>query len=281
MKKLFPYILNILFFLTIFVNSQNLYSFVNTHDEDDNIVSGYLMANRDYQLYRDIFSHHLPGAYLFSEQIERVFSPKNTAQSVFAHRGFVITWNFFCSTFLLFIFRTKFLWAIVMVELLRSIYLFSLFQAENLVVYPTVFLILNLFISSKSWPILLGLANGLIAILLAPLWPLVIISTTNFVWQNIHDKQRLTRFIMATFIPVIWALMRVDIGEFISQFFGYNTLTYAPLVIESPTKYLLKTFLSPAIVLFNLSFSTKIITSQLLVLFVFLFDIKGLVLKSG
>jgi hypothetical protein len=76
------------------------------------------------------------------------------------------------------------------------------------------------------------------------------------------------------FIPIIWVVLNIDVTLFLKDFFGYNTLTYAPMVIKKPFLYSAAAFLAPGIVMFDFSLSLKIITIQLLVILIFLFNFK-------
>ena len=126
----------------------------------------------------------------------------------------------------------------------------------------------------KTRSLLSGFSTGLIVILLSPLWPLVCVTTCRFLWRNRQRPRIVLSWAIAFSIPVIWALIQVDVREFVIQFFGYNVLTYAPLLINNPLKYTLKVFLAPALVMKNISLSANIVSIQLLVLFLFIFDFK-------
>jgi len=274
MKKLFPYLLTSLIFALVLNLTQPSYMYVNTHDEDDNIVSGFLMSRSGYKLGKDIFTHHLPGVYVMSESLDKIFSPETTDQSVLVHRSFVTLWNYFWAVLVVFIWGPPALWLIVTVELLRALFLFGLFHAENLVMYPLIYLLLTFFNSQKIRPLLTGLANGMVTILLAPLWPLVGLSLAQFGLLNKKKPARLGWCVLSFLVPVIYLLPNVEIREFLVQFFGYNTLTYVPLLIANLWRYFLTAFLAPVMVLFDRSLLTKVVFMQLLVLFTFVLNFR-------
>ncbi len=279
-KKVWPYLLVTLVFALVLNLSRASYSFINTHDEDDNIVSGFLMSRKGLQMSGDIFSHHLPGAYLISEVLDRTFQPSGTEQSVFVHRTFVTTWNYVWAMILISIWGPPFLWLILIVELLRASYLFSLFQAENLVIYPMIYLLLELVTERRNYSLLSGFSTGLIFATLSPLWPLIFLTSCRFLWSNRLRPRRVLVWVSGFLLPVVWTFSQIDVHEFVIQFFGYNVLTYAPLLINNPVKYTLKVFLAPALLMKNLSLSTKIVFAQLLSLFLFIFDFRKIKMQT-
>ena len=276
MKKFLPYLFLSLLFTIILYLSLPLQGYVNTHDEDDNIVSGFLMARKDLVLSKDIFSHHLPGAYLISEKLDRAFLPKNIAESVFIHRNFIVFWNYLWANVLLFLLGSSSLWLIILTELIRANYLFSLFHAENMILYPMILLLVSLFSGKKLPPALVGIVCGFITITLSPLWPLVLIYGLYFLKENFQNFKNLSICLSFFLIPVVWVVLNVDAPLFLKDFFGYNALTYAPMVIKKPFLYTAAAFLAPGIVMFDFSLSLKIITIQLFVILVFLFNFKKL-----
>ncbi|KKT29371.1 MAG: hypothetical protein UW16_C0030G0015 [Microgenomates group bacterium GW2011_GWC1_44_10] len=280
MKRALPYLFVTLIFATILNLSRASYSFINTHDEDDNIVSGFLMSRNNLQMSKEIFTHHLPGAYLISEVLDRTFQPTGTDQSVYVHRTFITIWNYVWAVVLVSVWGPFSVWLVLVVELLRASYLHGLFQAENLVIYPMVYLLLTFVTKRKTHPLLSGFSTGLIAVLLSPLWPLILSTSCRFLWFNRLKPKYIVLWLVAFLIPVVWTLVKIDVRGFATQFFGYNVQTYAPLLINNPVKYTLKVFLAPALVMKNLSLTTKNISIQLLVLFLFIFDFKRIKFRT-
>lgn len=279
-QKALPYLVVTLLFAWILHQGLPSYQYINSHDEDDNVVTGFLMSRNSLQMSKDIFSHHLPGAYLISETLDRTFQPVDTNHSVFIHRTFVSIWNWIWSLGILFSFGTSSLWLVFLVELLRAGYLHGLFHAENLVIYPMVFLLLTMLTGKKNQSLQAGLATGLISVLLAPLWPFILWFSGWFLWLNRHKPRRLITWTLAFFLPIVWAMSQIDGREFVKQFFGYNALTYAPLLIGDPLRYILKVFLAPGLVFRHISWTTTIITIQLLSFFLFVFDFNKIKLKN-
>lgn len=273
-KKIVPYLLVMALFALILNLTKPSYKYINTHDEDDNIVSGFLMSRNNLRFSSDIFSHHLPGAYLISEILDKSFKPQTTDQGVFVHRTFVTVWNYSWAILFMTVFGPLSLWLIVVIEMLRANYLYSLFQAENMILYPMTYLVLTLFLKKKIKPALTGLASGQIVVLLSPLWPLILISAAQFLYLNRHKTRNILVWVATLAVPIIWVAFQIDIKEFLIQFFGYNTLTYAPLLMKKPVLYTLAAFLAPGMVFFDLSFTTKTVVIQLLVLCLFVFGFK-------
>ena len=79
-------------------------------------------------------------------------------------------------------------------------------------------------------------------------------------------------YVVTFAFPILFVVLKVDMGEFITQFFGYNALTYPPMIMKRPALYILAAFLAPGISLFDFSFFNTILLIQWLVLHLVLFD---------
>lgn len=155
----------------------NKSSSIHFVDEDDNMVTGYYLANGE-KLYKDVFSHHQPLTYVVSAAINKSLPTQTMSTFVSNFRMFVIFWAFIWNIFLFFKFGQKIIIFSVVFEITKIFLLGNLFLAESLSVYPLAYLILSLYENKNTLrnidDLSLGLCMGLVSLLLLPLWPLLI-----------------------------------------------------------------------------------------------------------
>ena len=132
-------ILLVVLIISSYFYEQKIFSF-HFVDEEDNFVLG-MYLNQDEKLYRDLFSHHQPFAYILSSVVQTVSNPTDIYKLVQRHREFMILW----SIIWLFILTLRFGWIGPMFaffyEFTKIYLLGNLFSSESLVVYPVIYLV--------------------------------------------------------------------------------------------------------------------------------------------
>lgn len=108
-------------------------------DDCNNFMRGYFVLNGKH-LFLEVFSGHQPlGSYL-STLIQFISSPQNIFELVLRHRQFILLLGFLFNSLLIIRFGYKFIFFVIIFEL-SKFYLFGdRFLAENMIVYPIVYL---------------------------------------------------------------------------------------------------------------------------------------------
>lgn len=262
--------MNLLFFKAIFIKywliaatifligisvvlSFNQLFFLQFVDEEDNFILGHFLLGGQ-KLYSDLFSHHQPYAYLISALLQFIFQPENIFELVQLHRFFMISWSIGWILFLVWRFKQKVLIPFFAFELIKLYALGNLFLSEALAVYPLFYLILTLLYQSQKireylW---LGFVVGFLALLLAPLWPLLALYTVILFFMTQTRKQSLIYFIFGLVSAIILVLPFIDLSYYFRNIFYINFKYYIPQSAEEKMPLaIIKAFFSPVIILFG------------------------------
>lgn len=205
-------------------------------DEEDNLVLGYYLLQNE-KLYKDMFSHHQPLAYVFSAGIQKVTNPNSIYLLVKRHREAIVVWGFLWSIVMVYFLKS---WGVVFVlvyEVLKIQLLGNLFLSESLGVYPLVVLtILVFFVKLRNYFItfFIGVCLGLVIFLLSPLWPAAGFLTLVYLSQI--KVGRFMHFLILTIVVLmIFAklLIFMDIRNYFLYAFYTNFFYYIPITSKN------------------------------------------------
>lgn len=231
---------------------QNKAFHIHFVDEEDNLVLGkYLLDGRI--LYKDLFSHHQPLAYVLSAQVQKVTNPNSIYLLIKRNREAIIAWSFFWGVLLVVRFGRPLLGFIIFYETTKLYLLGNQFLSESLVVYPLVFLstLAITHIKNRNEYFIAGILTGICAFLLSPIWPLLLFLAILMIYQS---KKRLESFVILTLgmLPVFIAVLPfISLKEYLFHTFYINLFYYIP--ITSSGNFLgntFKAFLMPMISFF-------------------------------
>ena len=192
-NRLIPVFLISLFLVVLFGFYRNHALSFHFVDEEDNIVLGNYLLQKE-KLYKDLFSHHQPLAYIFSAGVQKISTPPNLFMLIERHREAVLFWAITWTILLVARFGWPLFLFTLVFEPIKIFLLGHLFLSESLVVYPLVYILSFIFLKPPLLRlefVLLGLSFSLIFFLLSPLWPaaialgLIFFKSTNFKKQEI------------------------------------------------------------------------------------------------
>lgn len=218
-------------------------------DEEDNLVLGYFVLQGE-KIYSDLFSHHQPFAYLISALFQLITQPKDIYSLIFEHRLFMIFWSLIWIGGLIWRFREKVIAPLFIFEISKFFLLGNLFLSESIAVYPIVYLVL--FLIEKNIRVkkyehgFVGLCVGLVAMLLAPMWPFLFFYTAFLYWFKKLSKHDIRNFLIGFFIPIVIAIPFINLYYYFHNAFYINYKYYIPQSAEEKMPMaLIKAFLSP------------------------------------
>lgn len=221
-------------------------------DEEYNFVLGkYLLGGE--KLYQKTFSNHQPLGFVISAAVQGVTQPNSIFLLVKRHREFMIAYSFFWSIGLVAAFGLPALLFVALYELMKIFLLGNLFLPEALSVYPLLYLV-GLVVYRGQKPkkyelVLSGLLVGMIILLLAPLWPLILVITLLLLRKS---SIKSAGFLAAGMVPMLALFLYFS---FLPQYFYdtviINTRYFIPLTAAEPAApSLLKSLFAPLIALF-------------------------------
>ncbi len=205
-------------------------------DEEDNIVLGkYLLQNE--KLYKDLFSHHQPLAYITSASIQKLTNPNSIYLLIKRHRDFIIFWSFTWSVLILLRFGLLGAFFIIPFELLKFYLFGNLFLSESLAVYPFVYLIgitFNTKKFNKLELILVGFCFALVALLLSALWlALLLIGVVFLVRKKVTVNNFLWVFVGILPLAVV-SFYFISLPDYFHNAFYINFAYYIPTTQYEP-----------------------------------------------
>jgi MFS family permease len=223
-------ILLIVFSIVLSWNQLFSFQFV---DEEDNFILGHFLISGE-KLYSDLFSHHQPYAYLMSAFLQFIFQPQNIVDLVSLHRIFMIFWSVGWMLILIWRFREKVIIALVVFEIIKYYVLGNLFLSESLAVYPVFYLILFYLSKYKSKKefFSVGFITGFLTLLLAPLWPFLIVYGLLLGWSIKNNKSWLGVFLLGFIIVIIPVIPFMNIVGYFHNTFYINFKYYIPQSAE-------------------------------------------------
>ena len=232
----------LLFFLIIILLYERNIFAIQFIDEDDNFTVGnYLLQGE--KLYSDVFSQHQPLAYIISMGIEKVTHPNSIFSLVRRHREAIILFSIIWDILLFLRFKYRSLPFIVTYELTKILMFGNLFLAETFSVYPTVYLSLIVLERQKKLKAIenwfLGLLIGFVFLILAPLWPLLLLITILLVY---NQRKKILKFILPFILGllpvIILALLFSSLGGYIHDAIFINLKYYIPVTNSGIITYL-------------------------------------------
>lgn len=201
---------------------------INFVDEQDNFVVGQRIVEGE-KIFSNIFTHHQPGAYIFSGFIQKMFDP-NTIQSLIKqHRIIISIWSMGWVIFLGWRFGFLVMSGMITLELVKKYYLGNMFLAEGLVVAPLIYLVL-IFLENKRISVIenifIGLMLAWVGITLAPMWPLVGIMGITWIWRWKNDLKKIFLLIGGGLIVLGIALSFIEIEGYFQNAILINQKYY-------------------------------------------------------
>src|SRR3990172_8859451 len=178
---------------------------LNIHfvDEEENIVLGSYILKGE-KLYSDLFSQHQPLAYISSALIQKLTHPGSIFTLISRHRQPMIL----CS----------FIW--------------GMFLAESLSVYPLAYLSFVFFYNKSINPKTLFLTSLVLGMLLSNLlfiWPLSLFLYVGIVFKIPQGVvKRNLKYIVAGVLPYLLQLPFISLSEYFFQVFYINVQYYIP-----------------------------------------------------
>lgn len=224
-------------------------------DEEDNLVLGkYLLQGET--LYRDVFSHHQPLAYIMSAGVQKLTSPNSIYLLIKKHREVIILWAVVWSALLVARFGWPMLLTVAIVEPIKIFLLGHLFLSESLVIYPFIYLLGWFFLSvgppKKTEAILLGFCLTLTLLLLSPLWPVIFFLLGTFFWQKKLTVKNWSFLSLGTLLPVVVVLFFINLASYFHDAFYINFKYYIPMSGQAPlVETLFSSFLAPITAIFS------------------------------
>lgn len=261
-------ILTFIFFVFVYIGVENSIFYIHFVDEEDNLVLGkYLLQN--YKLYSDLFSHHQPLAYILSSFIQGVTDPNSIYLLIKRHREFMIIWSLLWSGLLVWKYGIRAFLFVVIFELTKLPLLGNLFLAESLAAYPLSFIFLETLnyekLEYKTWELIfLGFCLSIILLLLAPIWPLLLVLVVIFLLKRKFNYKNLLLILGGVAPLVFLSLNYISLSDYFYNAFYINFNYYIPLTTttEFGGMALLKSFFSPVMALFK----TPVVPSLLLII---------------
>ncbi len=265
----------IIFTFTLSLNQLFFFQFV---DEEDNFILGHFLLSGQ-KLYSQLFSHHQPFAYLISAFVQWIFQPDGILELVRIHRYFMVGWSIFWIIILVWRFREKIYFALVIFEILKLYVLGNLFLSESLAVYPVFYLLMTLFVKirlSREY-IWIGFLVSFLMLLLSPLWPLLIMYLFSLFWR-IREKNIRRWFFAGFIIPILIVLPFTDLYYYFHNVFFINFKYYIPQSAEEKMPLaIIKAFFSPLILLSGPNTVNTLSLNLKVILAIFMIGIFGLV----
>jgi hypothetical protein len=176
-KTISRWLIFILVMLVSFRISQSRSLSMRFVDEEDHIAFGYYI-NQGYKLHQQLQNNHQPLVYFASAGIQKLTHPENIFMLVRRHRQVMFFYGLAWSLIFLLRFKSKGLFFIVFIELLKYYLFGNLLLLDSLAAYPAAYLF---FSAMKIWfnrfqpkiieLLWLGTLTWLIFFTLIPLWP--------------------------------------------------------------------------------------------------------------
>ena len=248
-----------MFFLVLIIRSylQKTFAF-HFVDEEDNFILGRFVQQGD-KIYKDLFSHHQPLAYLISALIQQLTNPSSVFLLIKRHREFIVAWSTLWSILLIWRFGLSMAPLVLVLELTKIFLLGNLFLAESLSLYPLVY-ITSLWFKKllKKEAFFLGLNIGIVAMLLSPLWPLLVIFTCG--WFFKVPRKAFLWLTGGILSIVLLTLPFISLPEYFLYSWYTNYRYYIPITVkENQVTLLLESFFAPIQTLINFSINTPTI----------------------
>ncbi|MDO8619126.1 MAG: hypothetical protein Q7R49_04270 [Candidatus Daviesbacteria bacterium] len=233
-------------------------------DEEDNIILGKYLT-QDEKLYKDLFSHHQPLAYIISASIQKATNPNSIYLLIKRHRDFIILWSFAWSILILLRFGVLGALFIIPFELLKFYLFGNLFLSESLAIYPFIYLIAMTFDVqkiNKADLVFAGSCLGLVALLLSPLWLALIFLSIVFI---VSKKVKLNNFlwiIVGTLPIAAISFYFVSLSGYLHNAFYINFAYYIPITQqESLLVAFTRGFVAPVLYFFSTVQNSQILVA--------------------
>lgn len=197
-------------------------------DEEDNFVIGkYLLKGE--KLYGDLFSHHQPLGYILSAGVQQITDPNSIYLLVKRHREALIIWSAIWVTIITLRFGLRGIIVGIFYEFTKIIILGNLFLSESIVVYPLVYLfLLSLGAKNKISKIevfLVGATISFCFLILAPIWPLLLLISLLLIYKT---KKNFILLFLGGLIPLIVCLNFISLPDYFHDAFYINLNYYVP-----------------------------------------------------
>lgn len=232
--KIIKLILFFLLFILVFSISEKYSQSFHFVDEDDGLVIGSFI-NKGYRLYTDISTNHQPLVYFTSSMALKIFQPANLYRLMQMARRAMFLYGFFFSLLLLYEFGLPFLTFSVFFESTKFFILGNELLAENLAVYPLIYLIGIIFkIYFKSYKLkkwekyFFGLGNFLVLFNVLTLVPSLIILDILYLIKIRKFKKPVLGFI----IPAAILGLYISPIKYFKETILYNLQSAVPLFIN-------------------------------------------------
>ena len=250
-RQFLPLVLLIVWLgLVYFLYRPNIFS-IRFGDEEDNFLLGKLLLNGE-KIYSQLFAHHQPLGYVLSATVQFVTHPDNLVSLVNRHREFLWLWSGFWTGLAVVIFGWPALIFSLAYEFPKRFLFGDEFLSESLAAYPLIFLLLFCLegqrLNTKGKAILIGLAWGIVALLLMPLWPaLAFLMVAIFVllFKNKKIREFLPYIFSGGFAIVLVVLPFIDLDKYLYDFFYINSAYYIPFATSPGEGTSLMGFLAP------------------------------------
>lgn len=206
-------------------------------DEEDNIVLGRYLLKQE-KLYRDLFSHHQPLAYIFSAGVQKATSPNSLFLLIKRHREAIIIWSVLWSLLLVVKFGPPFLIFILFHELLKFFLLGHLFLSESLAVYPLMYFVASIFTEKEGLSffkvIFLGFCFALTLLLLSPLWPALLFLLAVLFFYRKLTKENYFWFFLGILPLIIIVFIFISPPDYLHNALYINFKYYIPMTSKEP-----------------------------------------------
>ena len=276
MKKISPVIVTLILLLFTSINYDNKIFTPHFVDEEDNIVLGtYLLKGE--KLYKDLFSHHQPLAYIISAGIQKNTKPNSIFLLIKRHREFIIAWSFIWSLILVARFGLP-LFLFVTIYELTKIFLFgNLFLSEPLGVYPLIYLV-TILLTKKIIPkielVVIGACLSIVGFLLSALWPLLILIFSVIMYRQQNRPESAGLILLGTLPICLLISFFISLPEYFSYAYFINFNYYIPVTNRDPwILNLFEAFAAPVLSFFSLVKDSQILLVIRLVSFLMIMNI--------
>lgn len=230
---LFPFFLLTLFLVSFLLTEKFSQSFHFVDEEDHLVIGSYI--NKGYKLYRDLSTNHQPLVYFFSAAFQKTTKPTTIFLLIKRGREAIFLYSFIWSLFLVYQFGWPFLIFSLFFELSKFFIFGNLLLAENLAVYPFLFIIGLTFKTAfynykpKNWEnFIFGLANFIIVFNLLPLIPSLLFFDLIFFLKTKIFKN----FFFGLIIPTITIFLFISPVDWFRETIIYNFKYTVPLISE-------------------------------------------------
>jgi hypothetical protein len=228
-------------------------------DDCNNFIRGYFVLSGK-SLFKDVFSGHQPLGSYMSTLVQLLTTPENIYELILRHRQFILLFGFIFNAILIVRFGARIILFTIIFEF-SKFYLFGdRFLAENMIIYPLVYLLATSILRIKKSKIYLfdyilsAIFCWFIVFAREPYIPLALLLYLITIWDKLMMKKVMTSLFIFGILSLVTILLH-DVKEY---FFNVITFNFQINVVSDlgktglPGPKILQIFFYPIYILFYL-----------------------------